>query len=152
MWTAILQHREGRGTHHQVLPIQVSYSIRERDYWASRRLYGSQLLPHRYAPRNEREKATGATYYQANRERYQERARSVGENRRSDPEKYARDLASSRSWRKSERGRTWWREYDRRRRQDPKRAAQMREYKRQWYIRKKASGVSGTPDKAIKAA
>lgn len=79
MWTALLQRKTGKGTRHQVLPIQIAYSIGERGYWASRI-------------------------------------------------------------------------YDKRRRADPDRRARIREYHREWYLRKKSSGVSGTPDEAIKAA
>ena len=69
MWVGILQRREGKGTAHQVLPVQIAYSIGERGYWASRRLYERGLLRHRYSPRNQREKASDNARYMARRQR-----------------------------------------------------------------------------------
>jgi len=149
MWVALLRPRTGRGTAHQVLPIQIAYSIRDRGYWASRRFYEFDLLAHRYSPRNEREKVTGASYYQANRSRYQDQSRIRGKERRMDPEKYARDRARSSAWSKSPAGHAWWKEYGRTRRQDPEYRAKKKAYHHAWYLRRK-SDVSGTPDEAVK--
>lgn len=63
MWTAILQRREGRGHWHPIQPLQVAYSVRERGYWASRTLYRTNLMRHRFAPRNEREKVADHVRY-----------------------------------------------------------------------------------------
>lgn len=67
MWTAILQRREGKGNWHPVQPLQVAYSVRERRYWASRQFYSMNLLQHRFAPRNQREKASDHARYIAKR-------------------------------------------------------------------------------------
>ena len=84
MWVALLRPRLGKGTSHQVLPLQIAYSIGERGYWSSRAFYATGLMHHRYSPRNEREKETGRRYYQAHRDHYLESSRERWQQR--DPE------------------------------------------------------------------
>lgn len=74
MWVAILQRREGKGTNHQVLPVQIAYSVMARGYWASRRFYELELLPRKYSPRNEREKASDHARYMRKRSPLSERS------------------------------------------------------------------------------
>lgn len=51
MWVAILQRREGKGNHHQVLPVQIARSIALRRYWASGPMYETGLMPHVLRPK-----------------------------------------------------------------------------------------------------
>jgi hypothetical protein len=154
MFAALLRRTAERrqGTSHQVLPIQIAYSINVRGYWASRRMYDTALLRHRYAPKNEREKQAGAEYYAANRERRLSQARAIYQRRKQRPEAIERDRARTAEWAKSETGRAWRRAFDKRRRADPERVERIRAYKREWYARKKAAAVSGTAAEAIEKA
>lgn len=153
MWTALLQRKTGKGTSHQVLPMQIAYSISQRAYWSSQSFYTCGLLPHRYAPKSEHEKAAAATYYVANRDHKLDQAKRAYERRKQDPDLIAADRTRYSVWRRSEAGRAWHRGWVARRKlQDPEWAERKRQYHREWYLRKKALAVQSTASEAPQVA
>ena len=128
MWTAVLRRAEGKGNWHPVQPVQIAYSIEERDYWASFRLYSTALLPHRQRPRNKREKAADHLRYQARRpERSTSACQVCGRIfiRLGGPQRYCSDGCRL-----------------------PAQAAQRKRVHASWYLKKKAA-VSGTAAEAV---
>lgn len=63
MFVALLRRCIGKGNWHPVQALQIAYSVGERQYWSSRTFYETELVRHRYAPRNEREKASDRKRY-----------------------------------------------------------------------------------------
>lgn len=132
MWVAVLRPGTGKGEWHPVQTIQVAYSLGDRGYWASRRMYETGLMRHAYGPRNEREKAGDRARYEA-RAKVRNRSECVvcGSEfwRTGGPQRYCSDACRL-----------------------PMQKARRVAYHHDWYEARKALAVQSTASEALQKA